>query len=459
LNPPADEITILGAGIAGLSASYHFGHHRCQIFERRPVPGGHTCSQQQFGFTFDEGPHVSFTRHDYVRDLFTRSTGGEVRDFPVRTRNYFRGQWIDHPAQSHLGQLAQPLRDQCYREMTSALHAPAPEAPPDNYRQWLDRAFGLTFAETFPAAYTRKYWTTDARNMSTDWLGPRLRRPTQQELDAGMQPGAIQAVHYISHVRYPQRGGYCAFLGELVRGARIHLGREVAAISLADQQIRFTDGSSYRYERLVSTLPLNAFVSCCHDAPHHVRDAAAALDCSQLLLVNVCAPETAAPEGHWFYVYDQDKASTRIHLTERLSPNNAPPGHTAIQVEVYFGRERPYPGDPDRIAAQVAAELVDMGFLDADALDQRRVQLFWRWVPHANVIFTHARRDALDTIFRWLEPYGLEREDHDLDPDTDWTAARPPRGRLMLAGRYAQWKYYWSDDCLLRGRQLAGVDR
>ena len=29
-------------------------------------------------------------------------------------------------------------------------------------------------------------------------------------------------------------------------------------------------------------------------------------------------------------------------------------------------------------------------------------------------------------------------------------------GRLMLAGRFAQWKYFWTDDCVLRGRQLAG---
>jgi hypothetical protein len=25
----------------------------------------------------------------------------------------------------------------------------------------------------------------------------------------------------------------------------------------------------------------------------------------------------------------------------------------------------------------------------------------------------------------------------------------------MLAGRYAQWKYYWTDDCVLRGADVA----
>jgi len=30
-------------------------------------------------------------------------------------------------------------------------------------------------------------------------------------------------------------------------------------------------------------------------------------------------------------------------------------------------------------------------------------------------------------------------------------------GQLILAGRFAQWKYYWSDDCVLRGKFIAGI--
>jgi hypothetical protein len=88
------------------------------------------------------------------------------------------------------------------------------------------------------------------------------------------------------------------------------------------------------------------------------------------------------------------------------------------------------------------------------------VQVYWRWATHANVMFTHARREALDTIFRWLEPFGLAREADDLDPARDWSAdANDKPGSLMLAGRFAQWKYFWTDDCVLRGRQLTGAGR
>ena len=41
---------------------------------------------------------------------------------------------------------------------------------------------GRSFAELFPMQYTRKYHTTRADNMSTDWLGPRIYRPSLEEV-------------------------------------------------------------------------------------------------------------------------------------------------------------------------------------------------------------------------------------------------------------------------------------
>lgn len=177
-------------------------------------------SERLFGFTFDQGPHVSFTKHAYVRELFERSVGGEFLEFEVRTRNYFRGAWIDHPAQVHLWQVPEPLRSACYRElMVAAAEGNDGACVSANYGVWLREAFGPTFAETFPAAYTRKYWTVDAAQLTCDWLGPRVHRPNREQVEAGLRPDARQELHYISRVRYPQRGGYQSFLAELARGA------------------------------------------------------------------------------------------------------------------------------------------------------------------------------------------------------------------------------------------------
>ena len=84
---------IIGAGLTGLSCSYHIGHNDCLILEAKPYPYGHIYSEIIDNFTWDEGPHISFTNHDYVKELFDESVNGEYEEYEVLTGNYFKGHW------------------------------------------------------------------------------------------------------------------------------------------------------------------------------------------------------------------------------------------------------------------------------------------------------------------------------------------------------------------------------
>ena len=77
------------------------------------------------------------------------------------------------------------------------------ERPVKNYADWLLSSFGRTFAELFPMQYTRKYHLTTAENMSTDWLGPRIYRPSLEEVLRGALSPSSPHIHYITHFRYP----------------------------------------------------------------------------------------------------------------------------------------------------------------------------------------------------------------------------------------------------------------
>lgn len=451
---------ILGAGIAGLSVSWHLGHRDCLILEKSSVIGGHARSVQHDGFTLDHGPHVSFTKHAYVRDLFADNVEDAYEEFPVLAGNFFHGCAIDHPAQVHLWQLPEPLRTHCATDMrAAAMHhvsAPGANTPPCNYAEWLHQSFGRTFAEALPSAYTRKYWTAEPTMLSTDWVGPRMYTPSLEEIDAALVPGNQNRAHYITTARYPSDGGYQRFFERFAKGATLQLDTAVAVIDLEQSQVITSTGDKVPYTRLISTLPLPEFVRLVPTAPLEVVEAAAQLDCSELLLVDVFAPKVMTTKYRWFYVYDEDKLATRIHCVESLAPGNAPDGMTGVQVEVYSSRYRPASGPPDNVARRVAEELVELGFIADGDLRFGRVRVGWRKCRYANIIFTHARRSALETIYDWLSQYGLAREDDDLLPTTDWTSEPPrPNGSVVMAGRFAQWKYFWTDDCVLRGRQIA----
>jgi protoporphyrinogen oxidase len=448
---------ILGGGLAGISASFHVGHSHCTILEKEELPLGHIRGEHSSGFVWDPGPHVSFTKNEYVRRLFAASIGDAYDEYEVSTGNHYKGNWINHPAQTSLYQLPEPLRSQCLASFLESRSKPAKDE--GNYLSWLNRAFGPVFAQTFPAAYTRKYWTRDAECLTTDWLGERIFYPSLEEVVQGSQGPLNKKTHYINKVRYPKAGGFQSFASRLLNGCRIQTGSEVRKVNLKDRKVWTSDGRCHDYTRLINTIPLPEFIRACSDVPSRVLEATDALLSTELVLVNVMAGHPTVRPENWLYVYDEGMLSTRINCTEKLTPGNAPSGNTGVQVEVYFSTYRPLNKPLPDIADQVVHELVGMGLIDPDR--SRRdpaVSYGIRRCPYANVVFDHDRKPALEVIWHWLERFGLEREADDLAPTTDWDNLEwrdYSDSRLIFSGRFGQWKYYWTDDCVLRGSQIA----
>src|SRR5215210_1033174 len=135
MHDPDTSVAILGAGISGLSTSYHLGHRDSVVFEAGDGYGGHVTSWTRDGFTWDDGPHISFTTNEYVRELFADNVDRDYEELDVRATNYFRGHWIEHPAQTHLYQVPEPLRSRC---LASFLQSVPGDGHPDpsTYREW-----------------------------------------------------------------------------------------------------------------------------------------------------------------------------------------------------------------------------------------------------------------------------------------------------------------------------------
>ena len=428
-SPHNSRCTILGAGMAGLSTAFHIGHDNCVLYETKPHYGGHIHSEQRDGFTWDYCPHVSFTKKEYVRNLFAESVNQEFEEFEVRAGNYFQGQWIDHPAQSNLYQIPEPLRTECLNSFLEARSQGTTQSQPTDYQEWLYQAFGRVFADSFPAAYTRKFWTIEPTDLGIDWVAPRIFYPSIQDVKDGFKGPLDRNTHYVTKVRYPSRGGFISFARNLVDGARIYCGKTLETINFSKRRIGFSDGTRSDYHTLVSTIPLPTLIDCAEDAPDEVREAASLLRCTSLLLVEVAANHQTKSKYNWIYVYDEDKLSTRISFIEERSPNNAPDSTTGIQAEVYGSAYRPLPTDHEEVARKVQLELVEMGLLESL---ESVISVHVRHVPWANVVFDHNRQAALDTVNAFLDSYGIKR-----------------------VGRYAEWKYLWTHDCVLNSKHVA----
>ena len=150
---------------------------RRPCYDKNAFHGGHTASfRGDSGFLFDVGPHISFTKDSRIQELFADSVDQQYETLQINLKNYWRGYWPPHPVQLHLNGLPEDVIVKVISDFVEERQAP--ERPIKNYEDWLLASFGRTFAELFPMTYTRKYHLTTAANMSTDWLGPRMYRPS-----------------------------------------------------------------------------------------------------------------------------------------------------------------------------------------------------------------------------------------------------------------------------------------
>ena len=215
--------------------------------------------------------------------------------------------------------------------------------------------------------YTRKYHTTTADNMSTDWLGPRIYRPSLEEVLRGALSPAAPNVHYITHFRYPTDGGFVRYLTKFVPMGNLKLNHELVGRSAGKRRLTFSNGVVATYDALVSSVPLPELIRMIDGAPQHVVEASRRLACSTCVLVNIGVNREDLSNAQMTYFYDEDICFTRLGYPHMLSANNAPPGTGNIQAEVYFSEKyRPFTGSPSDWIEPVIADLRRCGLLRED---------------------------------------------------------------------------------------------
>ena len=423
------NIVVLGSGMAGFGAAYrlHAEGLTPTMYDKNSYYGGHTASfRNELGFLFDVGPHISFTKDSRIQELFADSVDQQYETLPISLNNYWNGYWPKHPVQLNLHGLPEDTVVKVISDFVEERQKPEPVV--NNYGDWLISSFGRAFAENFPMKYTRKYHLTSAENMSIDWLGPRIYRPSLEEVLRGALSPSAPQVHYITHFRYPSAGGFVNYLNKFIPLGKLQLNHELVSIDPRARELRFSNGHVTNYDGLVSSVPLPDLIRMIKGTPQDVFDASRLLACSTCVLVNLGIDRQDLSAAHMTYFYDEDICFARIGFPHMLSPRNAPPGMGSIQAEVYFSdKYKPLTGSPDDCIEPVIRDLRRCGLLrENDRILSKKTML----LRYANIIFDLERASALKIVHGYLDDLGI-----------------------AYCGRYGDWGYMWTDESFKSGER------
>ena len=428
---PDDRFAILGGGIAGLSAAARLREHGLDvpIFEARKRPGGlldsFTLETPEGRWTFDHAVHLSFASEPEVRAVFDRTP---YLSHEARSLNWDGGLWIPHPVQNNMFPLPVEERTDLIVDLASHLARVPADAPIATYRDWLFHQYGEKIAERWPLRYTRKYWTLDAAELGIGWIGNRMRRADLREVVFGAMSDDPPNTYYVSTMRYPERGGYRAFLDPLLETADIRCDMGAMEVDNRGKRVTFRDGRSRSYKQMVSTIPLPVLVGLMTDVPDEIRRLAGTLFATAIDIVSIGFQKPRVSPSLWFYIYDTEILASRAYSPSIKSPHNAPEGHSSLQFEIYSSHARPHGLTPDQLIEDCIKSVEAMGLADRNEI----VLKHHKNLPFGNVVFDLGMEERRDAVREWVTSQDIH-----------------------LAGRFGEWDYLWSNQAFMSGRAAA----
>ncbi len=405
----SERIVILGAGPTGLGAAHRLAeidHGAWEIYERADHVGGLAASYRDpHGFIWDHGGHVMFSHYTYFDELVEKMLAGDYDEHMREAWVWLHGRFVPYPFQNNVHRLPPDVFLDCVMGIIEAQkHAPSRE----HFDAWISTVFGEGIAAHFMRPYNFKVWAHPLEMMSTHWQGDRVpnvdvRRILQNFIedrdDVGWGPN--------NTFKFPLLG--TGMLYERIADALpkpVRLGHSAESIDVERRQVTFDDGSTARYDHLVTTMPLTELVKRIVGCPPHVVEATRGLHHSSGLFVGIGVAEPCPSTKCWMYFPGSDSPFYRVTYLSNYSPDMTPgPGHFSLLAEVSaspFKHEDAADVVDRTIEGMVACEL-----LTREQADHKIVSRQLLTVPYSYPVPTTGRDAALAVIQPWLMQRGI----------------------------------------------------
>lgn len=424
----ADKVVILGAGLAGLSAAYHLDADY-EVYEKESQVGGLCRSRRVNGFVFDHAVHALYTRDEYAASLIKNLLSGNLFSQKRNSCIYSRGVLTLYPFQANTFGLPVDVVKECVLGFIEAHYSTDGKRRAANFEDWIYATFGAGIARHFMIPFNRKLWTTDLKDISAGWVEGRVPQPSLEEVLDGALRRQTQGFGQNAQFWYPQNGGIEALPRAFLSHVKnIHLNQEVVAICPEKRSIILANGGSRRYNRLISSLPLNKLVDMIDSVPDRVKEAAHGLKYNTIYSVNIGVNRAGISDAHWIYFPEREFIFHRISFPMNFSPAMAPENTSSITAEISA------PSDADGIDENGLIQKVINDLTQAHVLKEDDGILASEMIKlkPAYIIYDHSHDRNVSIIHNFLR----ERS-------------------IYPCGRFGIWDYYNMDHAILSGKAAA----
>lgn len=316
---------ILGAGPAGLTVANRLkqmGVTDFLVLEKEDSAGGLCRSIEVDGAPFDiGGGHFLDTRRPKVNEfLFEFMPEDEWNKYNRDSRIVINGNVVNYPIEANIWQMKIENQVEYLKSIATAgcnIGTPKPE----KFVDWIYWKLGSKIAEDYMIPYNQKMFNNELDQLGTYWLEKLPNVSFEETLLScltkkayGTQPGHTQFY-------YPKKYGY----GELwLRMAgqikeNIEFNKTIRGIDFTNKTITALDGSKYRAETIITTIPWMEFNEIV-GMPEDIKKSIGELKFSSIQTEYF--PDKLDTPCHWIYYPDPKLSYHRVLVRHNFCSNS-----------------------------------------------------------------------------------------------------------------------------------------
>lgn len=416
----AASVSILGAGVAGLTAGWYMADQGIpvQLFERDSQVGGMAVTVERDGYRFDLGPHRFHTHDQAILNLVHDLLGDELLLHQRSSRVRLNGQYLDYPPSvpSLLRSVDLATSMRClYDYFHATWQRRVVQSEELDFESWVVSRFGRHLYNLYFGPYTHKVWGSSPQSLSAELARRRLTVPNLADVLLRLMisnknsPGP-----YVTEFWYPVDGvGRISerLAEEIVIGpGAIHLNHTVESVHLSSNRlvgVTVTHRGEPSYvpcEWVLSTIPLPVLIRCIEPpVGDAVLDAADALSYRGLIYVFIMLDGPQLTQEHWLYFPEAHILFNRITEPGNFSQSHVPDDKTSLCAEITCDvGDATWQMPPDILARQVIQHLAQVGLLEPSRVEG----FFTRRTSWGYPIYKVGYEHYLERVFAFVE--GIE---------------------------------------------------
>lgn len=421
------RIIVLGAGLSGLSLSYHLQRRKinCQVFEREEKVGGLASSKQISGFHFDYAGHLLHFKSREIFSFVKGLLGDRLVKYERNASIYSFYRFIPYPFQVNLFALPHKIKEECLNGFIEANKRK--KFSINNFQEWVIRKFGKGIAIYFMFPYNYKFWTIPLENLAFSWIDGLIPVPSFKDVIRGANGKINKNFGYNTFFWYPKRGinELPLTLAKEIKNIFTHC--EIKGIDLKKRRIKLANGSCEKFDYLFSSIPLPELPNLIGNMPQEILSLYKKLCWNSIFNINLGIHRKIRIPYHWIYFPEEKFSFYRVGFYHNFSLTLLPPNKSSIYIEISYSRFKPI--NKKEIVSLAIKDLIKAGIIKKE--DKNLVKDI-NDIKYGYPIYDFNYPEARKKILNYL------RENN-----------------VVSFGRYGSWCYMSMEDVIKQAKEIA----